>query len=655
MPNSKRNQLSHHDGKRKHGDLPWHDVAQEETVDDLLIASMAVASTWCDEASPHPAVDNSSASESAIERDDSKENDHDSDHDDIAEADEISISSSNQDGSAPNSKEDDDTELMGQSDNNEKSLNLRVVKEDESDDDGSDIDLTEHLANMEDDDDDAPKNSKGNQAKVVFSIYEGPKTEHEIDPYKCPTDELEKLNVCVGIEMDNIGDPTILDDATRNRLRIAGTIRTYLVDQRTIVVDSLIPAALQSDFQNHHSMDATLDEGSMLAILLGKGCGMLSASSWKNRGSFWTGTETALCNSSPDPPKAERSSGELATEEKPKLGPSDMTSNEDGAAARSLAKIEAIESTENVNDVERMRSTISEEVENKDTEIDGSVSVEKNPEQVSAINGAIHDTSEEKIAPEPSEEQDDPWCHKGKLSCILRNTPNAIVYSLVDHVKLIDKDLIIRGKGCDASNMFDEEVGPSEQQDFSDDEEERQAKRGNRKSRQPGQHDGQSERKSDDRKNFSGRSSVGRSGGRGRGRGHGRGMGPTHGYVSHNSHHTQQQQQQQPFYHAQPTALMQYQYPNPGYTQTHQPYPPHTSPQFYQGGYPPQYNQQSFQAQSIDYGGHPGYIYGAPPPPPPPPPRQNNMPGQYSQQQQTGNAVPPSTQGDTVYYDYSGS
>ncbi|KAL3803013.1 hypothetical protein HJC23_011636 [Cyclotella cryptica] len=121
-----------------------------------------------------------------------------------------------------------------------------------------------------------------------------------------------------------------------------------------------------------------------------------------------------------------------------------MTSNEDGAAARSLAKIEAIESTENVNDVERMRSTISEEVENKDTEIDGSVSVEKNPEQVSAINGAIHDTSEEKIAPEPSEEQDDPWCHKGKLSCILRNTPNAIVYSLVDHVKLIDKDLIIR-------------------------------------------------------------------------------------------------------------------------------------------------------------------------------------------------------------------
>ncbi|KAL3790741.1 hypothetical protein HJC23_010020 [Cyclotella cryptica] len=463
MPNSKRNQLSHHDGKRKHGDLPWHDVAQEETVDDLLIASMAVASTWCDEASPHPAVDNSSTSESVNERDDSKENDDDSDADDIADADEISTSSSNQDGSAPNSKEEEDTELMGQSDTNEKSLNLRVVKEDDSDDDCSDIDLTEHLANMEDDDDDAPKNSKGNQAKVAFSIYEGPKTEHEIDPYKCPTDELEKLNVCVGIEMDNIGDPTILDDATRNRLRIAGTIRTYLVDQRTIVVDSLIPAALQSDLQNHLSMDAPLDEGSMLAILLGKG----------NDGTYEITTlkKDVACSLQvvgkivevfgpvqrplyvirlPDPPKAERSSGELATEGKPKLGPSDMASNEDGAAARSLVKIEAIESTENVNDVERMRSTISEEVENKDTEIDRSVSVEKNPEPVSAINVAIHDTSEEKIAPEPSEEQDDPWCHKGKLSCILRNTPNAIVYSLVDHVKLIDKDLIIRvsGKGC---------------------------------------------------------------------------------------------------------------------------------------------------------------------------------------------------------------
>jgi len=45
-------------------------------------------------------------------------------------------------------------------------------------------------------------------------------------------------------------------------------------------------------------------------------------------------------------------------------------------------------------------------------------------------------------------------------------------------LKLINGQLdeLIQKKGCDASNMFDEEVLPTEQE-FSDDEEEKEAKR----------------------------------------------------------------------------------------------------------------------------------------------------------------------------------
>ncbi|KAL7477569.1 hypothetical protein ACHAW6_003373 [Cyclotella cf. meneghiniana] len=668
MPSNGRKQYRHHQGKRKHDSLPWDGDVQEAAVDDLLIASMAVASTWRDE------LDKSSSSQSENESEGSTDKGSDSDDDGVSkhDPDEISIPSSDQNEAVATLKEDDDRKLIEKSDTNENSPNLRVQEEDETDDDdGSVVDLTEHLANMEDDEEDAPKNSKGNQSKESFGIYEGPKTEHEIDPYKCPTEELEKLNVCVGIEQNILGDLAVLDEATRNQLRIAGTIRTYLLEQRTIVVDSVIPAALQGDHQNHNSMDAPLDEGSMLAILLRKGeDGTHEITTLKKDNEYSLHVIGKILEvfgpvqrplyviRLPDSPKAEKSSVPFETEEKPRNEPSKLIFNEEVAAVGSLLKIEGSDSIENVNDDEGRGSKVKEEAEDKDSTTDGSLSDGINPERVSAVNVHIEGTCKEKASSDSIAQEDDPWSHNGKLSCILRKSPNAVVYSLLNHVKLIDKDLIIRvsGKGCDASNMFDEEIGPSEQQDFSDDEDEREARKGNRKSRQPVKNDGQVEKRRDGLNNFNGRSSVGKGGGRGRDRGHGRGMGHTHGNALHNLHHMQQQQQaQQPVYHATPPASMQYQYPNLGYTQTPHTHPTHTYQQFNQGGYPLQYYQQSFHTQPTYHGGYPGYGYGAPPPPPPPPPRENNMPVGHSRQEHTANAAPSSAQGDTVYYDYSGS
>jgi predicted lysophospholipase L1 biosynthesis ABC-type transport system permease subunit len=45
---------------------------------------------------------------------------------------------------------------------------------------------------------------------------------------------------------------------------------------------------------------------------------------------------------------------------------------------------------------------------------------------------------------------DDPWSANGKLSTILHSTPNAVIYSVIDHSTLINKEHIIKisGKGC---------------------------------------------------------------------------------------------------------------------------------------------------------------------------------------------------------------
>jgi hypothetical protein len=88
---------------------------------------------------------------------------------------------------------------------------------------------------------------------------------------------------------------------------------------------------------------------------------------------------------------------------------------------------------------------------------------------------------------------------------------------------------------------------------------------------------------------------------------------------------------QQPYYNQNAPQLQQM-YLQQGYQNLHQ------------GG------QQYYRhrPQRSNYGGLPGYNYGAPPPPPPPPQQHPNA--------NTGNqSHNPALQSDTVYYDYSGS
>ncbi|KAL7510283.1 hypothetical protein ACHAXN_007255 [Cyclotella atomus] len=581
-------------GKRK------QPTNEEEDVDDLLIASMAVASTWM------PSVEMSSTSKSDGSSDDGSDVD-------CKDADEISL-----DGDSVESADIKELEKTSAPEEGVSSSHLEAeqnngndtldagIKEDESDDE-SEIDLTENLANMLDEDEE-PKRKDTKD----LGIYEGPKTEHEIDPYAvtCPIDELARL--------DFVGKEKGIDETTKSKLRVAGVVRSYLVEQRTVVVDSLIPASLNQS----NSMNEPLDEGSVMAILLANGSDgtyeiatVDEASSLQILGKvievFGPVQRPLYVIRLPDPANVENKLFDKKRD--------DIKSDE------SNLKVESVIADKSVmSEGLAVEARLSLEAESQtDTRTEDNTFSDTSPVAATSDKRKLSDISE----------VDDPWSANGKLSAMLRSTANAIIYSVMDHSTVINKEQIIKisGKGCDASNMFDEEVGPSEMQDFSDDEDERLAKKGNRKSRQPSQNNDSTDR-SGRPNNFAGRSG-GRSGGRGRGRGRGRGH--VQSTISNNTHH-------QPFY-LQQQVPMQQPYYNQNAPQLQQMYLQQGYQNLHQGG------QQHYQhrPQQSNYGGLPGY-YGAPPPPPPPPQQHPNA--------NTGNqSHNPALQSDTVYYDYSGS
>jgi len=701
-------------------------VHEEESVDDLMVASMAVAATWKDSTSfaSRLEADGSSSDEESDESDDDESDSSDSSDDDsegesVAEDDGTENDKSEKEGSK-NGDENDSISEKTIEDCKESTVDKNDTVEDgnvegEDDDDISDIDLAENLAQMIDDDDDLPskqpkrkKNSSNNVGAGPIGAYEAPRTEHEIDPYRCPTDELEKLNVSVSIADGGAVIPQLVQSSSekyghkgcgilvteemKSRLLPAGTIRSFLSEQRTIVVDSFIPSSLGDGNFHQDSNSQTLDEGNMLVMLTKNresdengtnGGGGLVATSLNDNGDaiprlqilgkimevFGPVQRPLYVIRLPDPPKVGEQKKQEVKRIKDEVIEKESVNHQVGARS----------------DNEAMGITAAEEVLVKGEEAVGCIVVKSEND--------VDETSEQVGEPSNTKDDDasveDLWSANGKMSILVRSHTNAIVYCLKDQTKLIDTDKIIRisGKGCDASNMYDEELDPSEQQYFSDDEEERLAKRGNRNNRkQPDVREGAGKIGIGEHGN------IARGGGRGSERGQGKGRG---GQRNGNASFTQRnnfRHRQHPQY---PNA-----YPNQQFNQLQAPPPPSTY------SYPPgqqayqQNNYQQHQFQQLPGNfihqtqfAYPGYqmqhnppAYGVPPPPPPPPPPPQSgpashvmntsqqtpgtqhFPGQHPtyaqphqpQQQHQGNTVylqhqTQSSESDTVYYNYSGA
>lgn len=661
---------SRHHGKRKHAP-----PREEPQVDDLLVASMAVASAW----SP-PSVENTESS------DDDNDDDDDDGRNYCQDAHEIVLEDEPPEHTITSSTNDDAVE------NNDTKIEEQKSIDEESDDDESDIDLTDHLAVMEEEDEvtavslirtkdknNTSSSSSSAATSAALGIYRGPKTEHEMDDallYPCPViDELAKLNVRVGTttattttadKSNSENDDSKLDEATASKLRVAGVIRSYLVEQRTVVVDSLIPSSSQNSLGNTNNnttaMDNPLDEGSVMAILL---------TTNNNRNEVTISASLSEANSVQILGKVVEVFGPvqrplyvIRLPEPPKVESADRKAKVSGSANGKQSAKQSGDEIE--SETKCSTAQIDEDTVAHDTKVtDGEI---KDTDREQALEGPTSSSTacEKRNISDLSTKVEDPWCIGGKVSTVLRNTPNAIVYSVVDHSTVINKDQIIKisGKGCgksllsdshlylkdncssnilsflpvDASNMFDEEVSPSEAQDFSDDEDERQAKKGNRKPRQPSNNVDRSDRAT----NFGGRS----TGGRGRGKGYNRSN------VTNNQHGMHPQ----PFNPPQHIAPMQHQYHTQNAQHLQQSYPQHGYQQLYRGGQPMQYYQQPpHHIQHGNYGAFPGYNYGAPPPPPPPPPRQQNQAAAPQNDVTVNRNQTSSCEGDTIYYDYSGS
>ena len=89
----------------------------------------------------------------------------------------------------------------------------------------------------------------------------------------------------------------------------------------------------------------------------------------------------------------------------------------------------------------------------------------------------------EPVADSTTEAKDeDPWSPTGRYTKWLQQHPSGVlVHYLPQQAKLVDTHMLLaqRQRGCDASNMHDEEV--TTEMDFSDDEQERQSKQRRRK------------------------------------------------------------------------------------------------------------------------------------------------------------------------------
>jgi len=78
-------------------------------------------------------------------------------------------------------------------------------------------------------------------------------------------------------------------------------------------------------------------------------------------------------------------------------------------------------------------------------------------------------------------EKEDPWSRTGIYTKWIQSKPRIEVYFSCNQAKIVNSLKVARnsGKGCDASNLYDEEINVNEM-DFSDDEEERRVKQTNR-------------------------------------------------------------------------------------------------------------------------------------------------------------------------------
>ena len=328
-------------------------------------------------------------------------------------------------------KEDDDNEIevtdeeesgSGEEDEHHKAPVGNHEKEegenlndDDDDDDDSDVDLAEAVAKMQ-------QESEAESAAVTGGP---PKTEHEVDAYKTPIQELEKhLQFQLSVRDDKDGAPK-LRNLNSDNLSLAGKVKHFMAVDRTVVVESNPP--------NNGSFSSPLDEGSLLVVRKTTANSTDVASSLIPLGRIFEvfGPVTQPLYTIRLPTPTSQTSG-VAPPEGNHIVPAEVKN----------------EVTPN-------------HVENdgpKESDREGEESTEKNEEE-KKVNQSVK-VDEDSTLKEPSvseglksfgeKDAADPWGPGGEFAKILSENKEIFVYFVKDESKLIDTGAIMRksGKGC---------------------------------------------------------------------------------------------------------------------------------------------------------------------------------------------------------------
>ena len=499
-------------------------------------------------------------------------------------------------------EESDDMAKENETGNEDPKVSDSVDDDDGNDDDESEVDLADIVAQMEEND---------VEENCAVSVVP-PKTEHELDPYRTPVSELErymKFSFTVeGKDRLRLGSA---DSVSQRNLAMAGRIRSHMVNDRTVVVES---------FEGCKA----LDEGSLLVLRL-EGCETDQQVVPLGRIFEVFGPVSQplyTIRLPPPPPIKGESKGKKEGIKVPSKIPETGKSKEDASPDKPTEEMTQMLIAEQSSGSDPLPEAEQPECSGEGFKISPDIPDSSAPVNHQNSASAVVDTNKGPEAETKQEEISvknvDPWVD-GEFARLFKSNQSTNVYYVVDEAKLIDTTTIMRtsGKGCDASNLYDEEVVNVSEMYFSDDEEERQAK----SRRKPGG-SGDSHRR-DSQQNPSGWSQP-----------------RPQGFQKHQPRSQTFQSQPRPLapigFHPTPVQDVM-QRPPPGFYQPHyQPYPPSQAvphPQLGNSGY-----------------GVPSMAGIPPPPPPPPPVQQARAASTHTTPYQAANNPQPT---NAFYYDYS--
>ena len=435
-------------GRSKKREWQQREAETSEIVDDL-----AHAATFALMASPSPSAA-PVAPTGAPDNDDGEEDDN-----------EIEVMD---DDEASSSEEDEDG--LGVTGEEEK----KSTENESDDDDESDVDLAEAVAKMQEQEDaeDEPATAK----------ISAPKTEHELDAYQTPIQELEKhlqFQLTVEDESGYGAGPPKLRHLDSEHLSLAGRVKHYMATDRTVVVESNPPL--------NGSANAPLDEGSFLVVRrpavdeasLGDGT---NSNGFIPLGRifevFGPVTQPLYTIRLPIPPSSHAKNATKRSQQKldkndevvetTTIALSSIEKNDSGSSSSEEKKLETSKTEENPETGGEACKLATEKADascessafvslalkegrsdNNDNFTGDSESMKKIPkESDEQLDGVEHGTSKVTGA---DQEFKDPWAPGGEFAQLISlKNQNISVYFVKDEAKLIDTGAVMRmsGKGC---------------------------------------------------------------------------------------------------------------------------------------------------------------------------------------------------------------